>query len=1453
MQKQKKSKTSVLDYIPNTPGLQDILDSLSEPVFCLDTDYCYTGFNRNYIATVKAIYDTDITVGSSMLDVLSIEEDRERAKSNVDRALQGETVTDEVYFGAAKGSKLYVEITHSPLRNAENKITGVVVYAKNITKRKCIEEDLATRERQFRHVFENSTIGVSLTKIDGTLRVNHAFSQLLGYSEEELQTKKWQDISHPDDIQKTKDAIAGLLRGESSSYRLEKRYLHKNGSVVWADVNTTLEKDRKGNPQHFITSVNDITERKQAEIALLAKEELFRKVFDEAPFGMVSVNMNFYIHLANKKFCSMLGYTQDELRTMSFADITHPDHREPDVQNVKMLLDGEISHYQTVKRYICKNSDVIWGSVNVSVLSNSTGVPLQLIAVIEDITAQKRAEEEIKKINERLHLAQKASKAGTWDWNIVQNSYYWSAEFLDLFGMDSATNPGFEAWKNRVHPEDYAKAVENIQNTIHEKKELLNDYRIILPNQETRWIRATGTTFYDNEKPVRMAGLCIDITDQKKSELALRESEEQFRILAEHSPNMIFINVTGRVVYANSKCEEITGYSKQEFYSPDFNFLQLIAPESVPIVRKNYEEHTKGKNVPPYEYTIICKDGNRIEAINSSTLIRYEGKNAIMGVITDITERKRSEETLKRLNQAIQSSQDIILMADLNGIITFINPAFTRTYGYEPGEIVGKMTPRVLESGLEDSPVHEEFWKILMAKQTYTAEFHNKTKSGQIIPIEMSATPITDLSGSVCGFLCIERDISERYRSDERARKEALRTKLLLDLYETASSLTEMQLYNFVLDKAVELTGSKIGFLHIISDDQSTIHLTTWNQEALNNCTAVHDTHYPINQAGNWADCVRLREPVIYNDFKNSANQKGLPSGHTELKRFMSIPVVDEGKVRLIFGVGNKEHDYDEYDSTQIQVIANELYKIITRRLLDTTLRENETKFRAIFEQSVDAIGVYRHGLHAFVNPSYLSLFGYSSESELNGKLIFDLIAPEERERVLEKARLCEENNKVALRFETHGMKKNGSEFDLDVHFSTYTLDSETYTLALLRDITEQNRREKERNDLEQQLIQSQKLESIGTLAGGIAHDFNNILSIILGHCSLLQMGTPSRETTTESLHVITTAVQRGTDLVKQILTFARRSEIAVGPLNINTMVKEHVKMLSETFPKIIAIELELDKSIPSIIADPTQIYQTLINLSVNARDAMPNGGTLSFKTENLTLKDVIRQFPEATENKYCCLYVQDTGVGIDPGIIKRIFDPFFTTKEKGKGTGLGLAVVYGIIKSHKGYIDVKSEPGKGTQFSLFFPIPTAEKNITSTSDNLHETITGGTETLLLIEDEEALRGMVKTLLEMYGYTVITANDGEQALEVYHSQKDSINLIFSDMGLPKLTGEQFLYRLKEETQNFKLIFATGYIEPENKSALLIAGVQDILLKPYNPNQILRSIRTVLDRVPKPLS
>jgi two-component system cell cycle sensor histidine kinase/response regulator CckA len=393
-----------------------------------------------------------------------------------------------------------------------------------------------------------------------------------------------------------------------------------------------------------------------------------------------------------------------------------------------------------------------------------------------------------------------------------------------------------------------------------------------------------------------------------------------------------------------------------------------------------------------------------------------------------------------------------------------------------------------------------------------------------------------------------------------------------------------------------------------------------------------------------------------------------------------------------------------------------------------------------------------------------------------------------------------------------------------------------------------------DRLNLEEQLRQSQKMESVGQLAAGVAHDFNNILTIIQGHTGLLLSNASFPREVIDSMNQVSVAAGRAANLTRQLLTFSRKQIMQPQRLDLNEVISNVAKMLHRLLGEHIAMQFNYSPNLPAINADAGMIEQVIVNLAVNARDAMPKGGSLTISARPLDIdKTYASQHPDARAGRFVCLSVSDTGCGIDPATLSRIFEPFFTTKEVGKGTGLGLATVYGIVKQHAGWIEVDSKVGQGTVFKIFLPACLKSGDVTSEPPSPQRKVRGGTETILVVEDEPALRELVRVILQRYGYTVLEAASGVHALNVWKQHADEIDLLLTDMMMPDgIMGKELAEKLRADKPGLKVIYTSGYsVDAVGQHFMLREGV-NFLQKPYHPPTLAQAVRDGLDgRAPVP--
>jgi two-component system, cell cycle sensor histidine kinase and response regulator CckA len=620
------------------------------------------------------------------------------------------------------------------------------------------------------------------------------------------------------------------------------------------------------------------------------------------------------------------------------------------------------------------------------------------------------------------------------------------------------------------------------------------------------------------------------------------------------------------------------------------------------------------------------------------------------------------------LRLAVEASSEVIFMTDTAGTITYVNPAFVRVYGYEPSEVVGRETPRILKSGLRSADEYTDFWQQLKACQVVRGEFINRTKAGDLVHIDNSANPIVD-HGRLVGFLAIQRDITQRKATEAALRQSEHRYRTLAE--------------------------------------------------------AAHDSIFIINRGGEL-------------EYANTVS----------MERF---------GIRSEDAIGKRLHDLFPEET------ADEIWRDVSTVF--------ETRVRQYFEG----------------------------------------------------------------RFETPD-----GELWLGTWLVPMTDDgAEPYSImGVARDITEQKR-------LERQFLQAQKMEAIGQLTGGIAHDFNNLLTAILGYSELILALPGLAPEIAADVKEVTKAGERASRLTRQLLTFSRRQVTTPQALNLHDIVCELQKLLGRVINEDIRLDIVAGHPLERVRADAGQIEQLIVNLVVNARDAMPQGGTLKVETANVDLDDrFVRRHAGAVPGHYVALSVQDTGCGMTTDVLAHVFEPFFTTKPAGKGTGLGLATVYGIVKQSGGYVVIDSEPGAGTTVTAYFPV-VHEESAVFVPQSLSAEAAGGTETILVVEDEAGLRLLMQRALQQRGYVVLNAANVAEALDIAESHAAAIDLLLTDVVMPGLSGPDLAQRVVRLHPAIKVLYVSGFANLAQGGSLSRKAA--LLPKPFTPQSLAARVRECLDR------
>ena len=1369
--------------------------------------------------------------------------------------------------------------------------------------RKLAEESLRESEERYRTLFERNLAGFFRTTLEGRiLDCNEAMANILGFdSPQEVLNRHVQDFYYSDEDRA--DFLEKLqLEGQLTNF--ERRLRRQDGSPVWLLGNLSLMTHAASGTQTIDGTLIDITERKRAETEC-TRLAIIVNSSDDAIFSTTRENL---IATWNAGAERMYGYAAEEIKGKHFSIFIPEEGRGELAGNEERLFRGEaLIHYEAENTR--KDGSRLLVSLTLSPIKDDAGFVTGVSAIARDITEPKLVEKE-------LRLTQFSMEHAS-------DGIFW----VDSQGRIIRVNEAACRSLGRSREELLSLSIPDIDPLFRKEaweafwEELKSCGSITFETQhQTKQGRIFTVAITANR--VEFAGkeysfaVVHDITERKRAEESRRESEERFRATFENAGiGMALVDMQGRPIKSNPALRQMLGYSEEELSR--MAFTEYTHPGDRELDWRLYSELVAGKQEKyAMEKRFLKKGGGVVWGLLTVSLVKDRDGRPVcaVGMVQDITERKRAEIENSRLALIVNSSDDAIFSVTREWLIATWNAGAERIYGYAAEEIKGKplsiLIPEERRGRLAAN--HE---KLLRGEPLIHYESEHLRKDGSLLQVLLTLSPLKDDTGFVTGVSVIGRDITERKRAEAILQEYQKVVEGSDEMIAVVNREYRYLLANraFLVQRGLE-RGEVVG--HSVSEVLGEEFFEKVVKKKLDECFQgnlvrfemkfvypelgerdLFASYYPIEgpHGIDRAACVvqditerkRAENELLFKtavleaqsettidgilvvdltdhillvnrqftkmwsspeEAINTKDDKKLiehvqaqvkaPDTFIERVHFLNAHETEKSRDELQLKNGRV---FDRYSSPLKDSTGNLYGRIWYFRDITERKRSEAEHIRLVtaIEQSAEAVMITdTKGVIEYVNPAFTWITGYGREEALGQSP--RILKSDKQDRAFYQQLWATILKGEIWHGEIINRRKDGKLYTEEVNITPIreARGEITHFIATKQDVTE-------RKSMEEQLHHAAKMEAVGRLAGGVAHDFNNLLTIINGYTELL-LETPASEIKPGAfLNEIKNAGERAASLTRQLLAFSRRQVLAPQVLDLNGVVSNVEKMLRRLIGEDVELRTVLDRSLGRVKADPGQIEQVIMNLAVNARDAMPSGGTLTIETSNVELDHTFtRSHVRAKPGPHVMLTVSDTGVGMTDETKARIFEPFFTTKEKGKGTGLGLATVYGIVQQSEGIIWVYSELGQGTVFKIYLPavseIPAAEGHAKPET-----AAASGSETILVVEDEEGVRSLVRTALESVGYKVLVTDGAASALATCAEYDGPVHLLLTDVVMPQLSGPLVAEKLTSLRPGIKVLYMSGYTDDAVVHHGVLSHEMPFIQKPFSPAALRKKIREVL--------
>jgi PAS domain S-box-containing protein len=1347
----------------------------------------------------------------------------------------GKKVTGQVVGvrNGRTGQRVWMEVNAIPeFRPGAALPYRVLVTLHDLTARRQLEESLRDSEARWQTLMQQAGDGFEVLDEDGRfLQVNAATCRTLGYTPEEMAGLTVRNINPgltPELFRAKFDALIG-----QPPATFESLHRRKDGTEVPVEVTASII--NLGGQNRALTLVRNISDRKRTEAALQASKDLLNLVLDSLEAHVAVVDREGNILAVNepwRRFAHENGIqlTAGTVERVNYLDVLAASCQDnscdaEDIRQglVEVLTGGRASF---AAEYPCDSpTESRWFRMHVLPLgTNQDGA----VITHENITAERQAMDGMKQAHDKLSLTLHASEAGLWEWDLAGESFVWSREMFQLYGLDlEVARADFNTFRQVVHPEDLKAVEAHMRKVLEERKPFSNDYRVVWPNGEVHWIQAHGSFDLNAQgQPLRMVGICLDCTERKVAESDLAVSEARLRAIVENSRDAIGVSRSGLHIMANPAYRVMFGLEAGEDIT-GLSILELIAPEDRELVVQYARERAARGTAPSdYEVNALRRDGNTFRMEVHASTYELDGEVFTLVILRDITARKEAE-TLLRENEArframFEDSPIGIWEEDFSevkasfdalraqGVVDFrshfsehpegvvrlagqvrilrINRASVATLkAASESEVVRNLPAYFTPSSLE--VFKEELCALAEGRTQFRSEGSHLDSQGNLLDFDISLIVQPGFEASLSRVLVSFVEITERKAIETALRDSQLR--MVEAMHFNDQLLAAMPI------GAAAYRGDSGGCLMV---NAALAHLTGGTQEALEQQTF---RELPSWQA---SGMVAVAERVLRSDTDE----------HLEVQVTSSFG----RKVWL-------SCEFSSFASGEGRNLLILCADISGRKQADLALLQSERQYRGLFDTMKEGFALHEIITNEAgqpvdyrfldVNPAFVAMTGLARDQWI-GRTVREILPGVEPRWITEYGEVAATGRPITFEDESKDLGR--------WYRVTAYRPAPRQFAVLVTDVTEPKRLATEHRQLEQQVARTQKMESLGSLAGGVAHDMNNVLGAIMGLASVHQEQSPVDSRLHKSMATILKACTRGRTLVKGLLGFARQGLEEIRVLDLNEVIREEVALLERTIPATVRVEADLHRGLRLIHGDPAALSHVLMNLCLNAVDAMPQGGTLTLRTAN-------------EGSGLVTLEVADTGCGMTPDVLEKAMDPFFTTKSQGKGTGLGLAIVYGAVKAHHAQLKITSEPGTGTRITMHFPATTEMP--ASGLGSVHRVPVGHALSILVVDDDELIQDSLGELLRGMGHQPTMARSGEEALRLL-DEGGAVDLVLLDLNMPGLGGAGTLPQLRAAHPDLPVLLSTGRADQLAMDLVARTAKTLLLPKPFSAEEIAAHIR-----------